>query len=259
MPGGDIWAEEVGAAARGSGRGGPRALAFSCSPRAGRGATELVLRAFLGGFEEGGGQVRLLHPYRMNIEPCRGCFACWTRTPGKCAIEDDMAGVLEGIQAADAVVFATPVYHFTFSEGMKRLLERTMPLLEPHIQTDPDGRTRHGRVGPRGQWAVLIATCGFPEARVFDSMSLAFREICRMMDWSLRAEILRTMAGILLSKEERCRESAAGYLQLVRRAGRLVAEGGVVDAGYRAYLEAELLPRELYLEITNRWLSRPHQ
>ncbi|MGQ9582941.1 MAG: flavodoxin family protein [Thermoplasmatota archaeon] len=259
MEGGEIWADGRIAAGRAMGAGGPLALAFSCSPRGGRGATELVLASFLRGFVEGGGRVELLNPYRMSIAPCRGCFTCWIRTPGRCAISDDMGGVLERLQAADAVVFATPVYHFSFSEGMKRVLERTMPLLDPLVRTGPDGMARHVRVGRRGQWAVLIATCGFPEVSVFDPLREAFRRICDMMEWGLRGEILRTMAGLLLSKDERCRQSSTGYLQLVRGAGRKLAGGDVLDAAYRSYLEAELVPRELYFELVNSWFGKRGQ
>ncbi|MEM2870012.1 MAG: flavodoxin family protein [Thermoplasmata archaeon] len=255
MQGGNVWAEGRGDSTRANSHRGPRALAFSCSPRGRRGATELVLRSFIRGFEESGGVARLLNPYELNIEPCRGCFACWTRTRGRCVIDDDMARVLDGIQNADAIILATPVYHFTFSEGMKRLLERTMPLLEPRVQLSPDGRTRHRRLGPRGQWAVLIATCGLPELEVFDSLLLAFREICDMMEWNLRAVVLRTMAGLLLSKDERHRDKIEAYLQLVRSAGKKVAGGEVLESGFRAHLEAELLPREQYLEATNRFLG----
>ncbi len=256
MEGGEIRAEGRVAAAKARGAGGPLALAFSCSPRGGKGATELVLTSFLRGFVEGGGSAEVLNPYKMSIAPCKGCFTCWTRTPGRCAISDDMGAVLERLQAADVVVFATPVYHFSFSEGMKRVLERTMPLLDPMVQPGPDGVARHARVGRRGQWAVLVATCGFPEVEVFDPLREAFHRICDMMEWSLRGEILRTMSGLLLSRDERCRESATGYLQLVRGAGRKLAGGEALDAAYRSYLEAELVPRELYFELVNSWFEK---
>jgi multimeric flavodoxin WrbA len=230
-----------------------RALAFSCSPRGEKGATELVLGAFLQGYREGGGEAMVINPYRMNIAPCRGCFRCWTKTPGKCAIEDDMEGILEEMQSVDAVIFATPVYHFAMSEGMKRLVERTMPLLEPKLSVGPDGRAAHARIGPRGQRAVLVAACGFPEPEVFDQLRATFAQICRMMEWRICGEVLRTMAGLLLSKDPRARESSAGYLRMVGNTGRMFSRGKALDAQYRSYLEQELLPKEEFLRLVNEW------
>jgi multimeric flavodoxin WrbA len=232
------------------------ALAFSCSPRSPKGATGLVLGAFLDGFREGGGNVEVLQPYRMNIAPCNGCFACWTKTPGKCVIEDDMVSVNERLNAADLVVFTTPVYHYTMSEGMKRLVERTMPLLDPEVKSGADGRAHHARLGRRDQRAVLIATCGFPEPEVFDGLRRTFADICHMMEWSLVGEVLRTEAGLLFSKDARAMESAAGYLMMVRKAGRTVAEGGVIDPQYRRYLEGELLPLDDYYRLVNGWFTK---
>jgi hypothetical protein len=230
-----------------------RALAFSCSPRAEKGATELLLGAFLRGYREGGGKAMVINPYRMNIAPCKGCFSCWTKTPGKCVIGDDMKEILEDLQAADAVVFATPVYYYTMSEGMKRLVERTMPLLEPKLSAGTDGRTTHQRIGPRGQRAVLLATCGFPEQDVFDPLRATFERICRMMEWRPCGEVLRTMSGLLLSRDMRARESSAGYLKMVEGAGRMFSGGRSIDGSYRGYLEQDLLPKEEFLRLVNEW------
>ncbi len=241
--------------ADGTGRG-MTALAFSCGPRGDRGSTALVLGAFLEGFREGGGSVEVLEPYRMNIAPCKGCFACWTKTPGKCVIDDDMTHVNARLNEVDAVVFATPVYHYTMSEGMKRLMERTMPLLEPAVRPGADGRARHARIGPRGQRAVLVSSCGFPEMEVFDGLRRTFADICDMMEWSLVGEVLRTEAGLLSSRDTRARESAAGYLMMVKKAGREVAGGGVIEPHYRGYLEGDLLPRDDYYRLVNGWFMK---
>ncbi len=45
----------------------------------------------------------------MNIQPCRGCFSCWTRTPGRCVIADDEEQVLAATAASDRVVWLTPI------------------------------------------------------------------------------------------------------------------------------------------------------
>ena len=236
--------------------GGMTALAFSCSPRSAKGSTETVLGAFLDGFREGGGSFEVLHPYQMDIAPCKGCFACWTKNPGKCALEDAMGDVLDRLQRVDTVVFATPVYHYTMSEGMKRLVERTMPLLEPKVRPGPDGRARHARVGRHDQRAVLVATCGFPEIEVFDGLRRTFSDICGMMEWKLAGEVLRTESGMLFSKDRRAQESAAGYLMMVRKAGRTVAEGAVIEKQHRDHLEGDLLPRDEYYRRVNDWFVK---
>jgi len=235
---------------------GNSALALSCSPRGPKGSTALVLSEFLEGIREGGGSVEVLEPYRMNISPCRGCFSCWTKTPGVCAIEDDMAALNARLDRADTVVFATPVYHFTMSEGMKRLIERTMPLLDPEVRPGPDGRARHARLGRRDQRAVLVATCGFPELQVFDGLRRTFSDICDMMEWSPAGEVLRTGSGLLSSRDARAREAAAGYLLLVRGAGRAVAGGGMIEPECRHHLESDLLPREEYFRLVNGWFVK---
>ena len=43
--------------------------------------------------------------------------------------KDDMAEILDKLQAADVIVLASPLYYFTWTGLMKRFLDRTYPLL----------------------------------------------------------------------------------------------------------------------------------
>ncbi len=54
-------------------------------------------------------RLSLIRLPKLNISPCRGCYACLI--PDKtCLIKDDMAWLLEQIKQADAVVMAAPNY-----------------------------------------------------------------------------------------------------------------------------------------------------
>ena len=48
-------------------------------------------------FIEGAGweNVEIIHIADAEIKGCRGCFACWNKTPGKCIINDDMNEMIE--------------------------------------------------------------------------------------------------------------------------------------------------------------------
>ena len=67
----------------------------------------------------------------MNIKPCRGCFACWVKHPGTCAIQDDGENVVRSIVASDVVLWITPVTFGGYSSALKKALDRSIPILLP--------------------------------------------------------------------------------------------------------------------------------
>jgi multimeric flavodoxin WrbA len=67
----------------------------------------------------------------MDIRPCRGCFACWTKTPGRCFQNDAMAGVLPHLAHADIVVWITPIAYGGYGFHLKKALDRSIPVLLP--------------------------------------------------------------------------------------------------------------------------------
>ena len=90
-------------------------LAINGSPKGKRSNTWRLTSAFLEGItiqEENDGaqapEIETLNIGSLNIKPCLGCFSCWSKTPGKCCIHDDMQGVIDKILWADVVVWSFP-------------------------------------------------------------------------------------------------------------------------------------------------------
>jgi len=60
----------------------------------------------------------------LHIETCRGCLKCMRRHEARCPCHDDLLGLRDKMLAADAVIFASPVYVHTVTALMKNLFDR---------------------------------------------------------------------------------------------------------------------------------------
>ena len=92
-----------------------------------RGQTARAADAMLEGVTKGGGSADAVFLPTLQIERCRQCDDDgWgiCRREGRCIIEDDFTQVAERIRAADAVIFATPVYFSDLSESLRAFLDR---------------------------------------------------------------------------------------------------------------------------------------
>ncbi|MCX7920494.1 MAG: flavodoxin family protein [Clostridia bacterium] len=145
-----------------------RVLAFNGSPRMKRSNTEKILTPFLDGIRSAGAEVELVYLRRLKIQPCTGCFNCWFRTPGICAIKDDIQNLREKLLEADIVIFATPVYLFSSSGYMKILMERLLfPLTMPEFLLVNDRVYHPIRYQDRKWKSILIANGAFDGDDVF--------------------------------------------------------------------------------------------
>ena len=97
---------------------------LSASPRK-NGNSDILCHQFMKGAEDAGNQVELISLYDKNIGFCRACYACFKT--GKCVLKDDMAEILEKIQAADVLVVATPTYFLTMNGKLKNTIDRFLP------------------------------------------------------------------------------------------------------------------------------------
>ncbi|SJZ67753.1 flavodoxin family protein [Selenihalanaerobacter shriftii] len=91
--------------------------------------TATLLTEALEGASSQGAKTELVHLYDLDYKGCISCFACKKingNSYGKCALQDDLALVLEKIEEADAVIFASPVYFGRATGEMRSCLERLM-------------------------------------------------------------------------------------------------------------------------------------
>jgi multimeric flavodoxin WrbA len=67
----------------------------------------------------------------VRIIPCTGCASCGLRTPGECAVKDDMQDVFRKVVASDVLVLATPVRFGSYCAELKKVVDRFQPLMVP--------------------------------------------------------------------------------------------------------------------------------
>lgn len=70
----------------------------------------------------------------MNIHYCTGCWDCWVKTPGRCAIKDDQEQILSRFPHADMVLFISPVIAGYESALLKKSKDRLIPAAHPYIK-----------------------------------------------------------------------------------------------------------------------------
>lgn len=101
-----------------------KVLILAGSPRK-NGNSAMLCEEFARGAKEAGNDVELLFLRDMKIGYCQACYYCKSHD-GVCAIRDDMAGILERINAADVIVMASPVYFYSIDAQMKALIDRSV-------------------------------------------------------------------------------------------------------------------------------------
>ena len=67
----------------------------------------------------------------VDVIPCTGCASCGLRTPGACAVKDEMQDIYRKMVASDVLVLATPVRFGSYCAELKKLVDRFQPLMVP--------------------------------------------------------------------------------------------------------------------------------
>jgi multimeric flavodoxin WrbA len=87
-------------------------------------------------------RVHLFHLNKMNLHYCQGCWSCWWKTPGRCAIHDEAEKIFTSFINSDFVIFASPLMAGFTSSSLKKITDRLIVLVHPYIILK-DGEYHH--------------------------------------------------------------------------------------------------------------------
>ncbi|QTL99009.1 flavodoxin family protein [Iocasia frigidifontis] len=118
-----------------------------------KGKTAKALDLFEEKIVSKGGIVERIHVVDYEMNGCQGCYFCQTKEDKpNCVQNDDVLLILKKIVAADAVIYASPIYGFDFTAQIK-------PLLDRHLCLVTDFATPNMSSVIKGKRTLLLITC----------------------------------------------------------------------------------------------------
>lgn len=220
-------------------------LIVNSSPYMRRGNTAVILNSFLSGLRESNGRVDLVNLNTLNINPCRGDLACWFRHKGKCIQQDDMTNLLSKLDAADIIVFATPVYCDGVPGQLKTMMDRIVAMGNPFLELR-DNHTRHPvPVTLNQKKFVLIASCGLWETDNFSPMILHLQAFCKNLGIQFGGALIRPHAFAMKNHD------VNDILQAAKKAAREIVVKNTISDSLLQTVCRPIVPREEYMEMVN--------
>jgi multimeric flavodoxin WrbA len=219
-----------------------KVLVLQGSPKGNSSNTYKLTQAFIEGL--GTCDAEILDLYKLDLHECRGCFACWNKTPGKCVIDDDMASVIKSILASDIIIWSFPLYYFSVPSRVKMVMDRMLPMNLPFMSKN-DGGGHPSRYDMTGKHFVVISTCGFyTTENNYSSVSTLFDRL-----YAKNYERIYCAQGELFRVKELSNRTDE-YLQLVKQAGTEFKNGKISDNTKKS-LEQPLYSREVFEQMAD--------
>lgn len=232
------------------------------SPKGRESVTNLMVAPFLKGVEKAGAESVNIFLAEKNIRHCRGCFACWFATPGKCVItDDDMAAILAQTEGSDLLVLATPLKYANVASMLKVFIERLLVFANPYILVDQAGETRHPKKKPEAESIfyrsklVVISNGGLGQRGHFQVLSHWVKRLALNNLTEVVGEIYFPQGPLLADPPTELKPLVDDYLGLLEKAGAEIATVGGISDETGKMLATNLIPDEIYLEQINGYFA----
>ncbi|AKB50679.1 hypothetical protein MSBRW_1426 [Methanosarcina barkeri str. Wiesmoor] len=114
-----------------------KVLGINASPRGNESKTLQLVKSVLKGAESEGANVELIDLYKLRIEYCTGCGACYAT--GECPQIDDFEELFNKILNSDGIVFGAPNYINSVPAPMKAFFDRLSDAIHCQMLTGKFG------------------------------------------------------------------------------------------------------------------------
>ena len=146
-------------------------LVLTGSPRA-NGNSDRMADAFIRGAKAVGHEAVKFETAKKEIRGCQACNACWSAGEPCAMHQDDFNELAPLLEAADMIVFCTPLYWYSFPMQIKAAIDRMYAYFSPNCK-------RPLKI----QGSYLLACAEEPMLKVFNGMIASYKEIAVIMKW----------------------------------------------------------------------------
>lgn len=153
-----------------------KVLVLTGSPRK-DGNSDLLADAFIRGAEEAGHQVTVFRAGRKHITGCLACNKCYTEGNKACVVEDDFNELAELYQSSDVIVYATPLYWYSFPAQLKAAMDKMHALVK-------------GEREMAIKESILLACCEDTDPHAFEGILQSYKLIAGYRKWKDLGHVL---------------------------------------------------------------------
>lgn len=150
------------------------------SPRK-NGNSFAMTEAFIKAAQAKGHTVTRFDAAFKNVGGCHACETCY-KTGKACSYDDDFNEIVPSILDADAVVFTTPVYWYSFPAQIKCIIDKLYSFCV-------------GGKDFAGKECALIACCEEDDLSVLDGVRIPYERTIALLKWKSVGEVL--IPGVL--------------------------------------------------------------
>ena len=172
-------------------------LVLTGSPRK-NGNSFAMTDAFITAAKEKGHEVKRIDCAFLNVGGCHACETCY-KTGKPCSFEDDFNKIAGDILDADALVFTTPIYWYSYPAQIKAVIDKMFCFAVA------------GKEKAFGKECALITCCEEEDVAVMDGVRIPYERTAELMKWTNVGEVL--VPGVLeagkIHETDGCKQAAS--------------------------------------------------
>lgn len=131
----------------------------------------------------------------LDLKGCRACESCF-KIGKTCIYQDDFNTIANAIKEADAIVFTTPVYWYSFPAQIKMVIDKLFSFYNAGIDIS-------------GKECALIACCEEDDKSVMDGICIPLEGSAALLKWKMIGKVMIT--GVVnvgdINKTDGCKQA----------------------------------------------------